>query len=188
MATGFPRLWSWAAAWFVVADRRAFQRRGFLTEAWEPREWLERASAETTVPTGAIRRGSFPDTPSGVAAGFVRRDGATRKRIHRSGSPGFLSQGTNQAQGVWNDPIAAGRESMSNTPSASCGGAGFSGRRAARDLSTSPPRSAGIFLFPENEPGPGVFFSGIPRLDVVGFFRAGGTRPAGPTADTILWG
>jgi len=108
------------------------------------------------------RRGSFPNTPSGVAAGFVRRDGATRKRIHRSDPPGFLSQGTNQAQGVWNDSIAAGREYMSNTPSAPCGGAGFSGRRAARDLSTPAPllhhRRAGVFLFPGNEPAPGFSF------------------------------
>ena len=142
-----------------VADRRAFPGWGFfrtkrsdplgffsrhaerscggvVTEAWEPRKWLERVSAET-----------------------IRRDGATRKRIHRSGPPRYLSQETNQAQGVWNDPIAAGREYMSNTPSAPCGGAGFSGRRAARDLPTQPPRRAGVFLFPENEPGPGFFFS-----------------------------
>ncbi len=100
----FPRPWSWAAAWGVVADRRAFPGRGFfrtnrsnppgffsrhaerscggvVTEAWEPRKWLERVSAET-----------------------IRRDGATRKRTHRSDSPGFLFRRTNQAQGVWNDP------------------------------------------------------------------------------------
>ena len=122
------------------ADRRAFRGRGF------------------SEPTGAIRRGSFPDTPSGVAAGFVRRDGATRKRIHRSDPPGFLSQGTNQAQGVWNDPIAAGRESMSNMPSAPCGGAGFSGRRAARDLPTSPPCRAGVLFSRETNPAPGFSF------------------------------
>lgn len=104
-ATSFPRLWSWAAAWGVVADRRAFPGRGF------------------SEPTGAIRRGSFPDTPS-----------------------------------------------------APCGGAGFSGRRAARDPRRH--RRARVFLFPENEPGPGVFFSsaGFPGGMPWGFPR--GTNPA----------
>ena len=124
-----------------VADRRAFPGWGFFrTKRSDPLGFFSRHAERSCGGVCPPRRSDPKTNPP-------------------QRPPGFLSQGTNQAQGVWNDPIAAGREYMSNTPSAPCGGAGFSGRRAARDLPTQPPRRAGVFLFPENEPGPGFFFS-----------------------------
>ena len=49
--TGFPRLWSWAAAWGVGADRRTFRGR-----------WGSES-------IGANRRGSFPNQPSEPCGG-----------------------------------------------------------------------------------------------------------------------
>lgn len=64
---------------------------------------------------------------------------------------------------------------MSNTPSAPCGGAGFSGRRARATFRRQRPcciiAAPGFFFSREtNQPRGFLFFNGIPRLDAVGFF------------------
>ena len=126
---------------------------GVVTEAWEPRKWLERVSAET-----------------------IRRDGATRKRIHRSVRRGFFPRGrirrrgfgTIQSQRAVNTcPTRRARRAAARVFRADARARPFD---ASAPAASSPRRG---FSFPGKRTSPGVFFSlmGFPGWTPWGFSR-----------------
>ena len=155
-----------------VADRRAFPGWGFFrTKRSDPLGFFSRHAERSCGGVCPPRRSdpeanppqrvagvSFPGDESG--AGGLERSNRSGPRIH-----------------VQHTERVVRRRGF------------FGPTRGARPFDITAPQCRD-FSFPGKRTRPRVFlfFDGIPRLNAVGLFRSGRTRPAGPTVDTMLWG